>query len=132
MIKSYIFTRVVYTTRPLQSFTAIVNPVLETDCIKSCIFYANSRLLVDRYAEQYGEWLDKSSLCSDYLKITGPMKKAENACVTQLFCKVKTESDVEIDNVLNPQVFLKTLVLPVLGLITHRLIMHSVLKFHHM
>ena len=108
MINSSIFTRLVYTTCSLQSFTAIDDPVLKTGCTQPFIFYTNSRLLVGKCVEWYGEWLDKSSIRSDYLKITGPMKREVTFHVTQIFCKVKIDSDVDSDNVFNPQVLFST------------------------
>ena len=42
------------------------------------VFYANSRCLIEKSSEKYGEWLDKSEdVTSDYLKIVGTMKKEE-------------------------------------------------------
>ena len=108
MVKSCIFTRVVYTARPLQSFTAIIEPILKNDRTKSFVFYPDSRLLVDRCAEQYGEWLDKSTLRSNYLQITGPIKKEEKFHVTQLFFKVKLDNDTDHDKIFNPQVLFAT------------------------
>ena len=44
--------------------------------------------MIDRVANIYGDWLDRSKHQSDYLKLNGTMKKEEKFNVTQLFCGV--------------------------------------------
>ena len=60
---------------PLRYFTKNIDPILTVDRKKIFVFYDNSRLLIDRTSERYGKWLDKSTHCLDYLKITGPIEK---------------------------------------------------------
>ena len=54
--KNSIFTRVLYTTMPLNCFTNIIDPILTIDRNKSFVFYTNSCLLIDRTSEQYDKW----------------------------------------------------------------------------
>ena len=115
MQKRNIYTRVMYTNRVLQVFTSQVDPILSVSKVKSFIFYANTRAMIDRVSEKYGDWLDRSTHQSDYLKLTGTMKKEEKFHVTQLFCKAKgiddveTEGDGEDNNQsFNPQVLFAT------------------------
>ena len=75
MQKRNIYTRVMYTNRVLQVFTSQVDPILSVSKVKSFIFYANTRAMIDRVSEKYGDWLDRSTHQSDYLKLTGTMKK---------------------------------------------------------
>ena len=74
-----VYTRVVYTTRALQVFTSKVDPILSVSKVKSFIFYANYRAMIDRIADKYGDWLDRSSYQSDYLKLNDTMKKRRNS-----------------------------------------------------
>jgi len=60
--------------------------------------------MVEKSAEKYGDWLDKSiNQASDYLKIVGTMKKEETFHAMKLFCK-----EYHVDDVFNPQVVFAT------------------------
>ena len=76
LMKRSVRTRVVYNNRPLGCFLSMFGSAISANPEHRFIFYANSRTTIERCAETYGEWIDKSlTLQSDYLKIVGTMKK---------------------------------------------------------
>ena len=88
LMKRSIFTRVVYNTRPLTHFVSTMGQKILSNPGHRFVFYANSRSLIEKSSEKYGEWLDKSEdITSDYLKIVGTMKKEEKFHAMKLFCK---------------------------------------------
>ena len=104
LMKTSIFTRIVYSNRPLAYFVATYGPMLGVDPSRRLIFYGNKRILVEKYAEKYGEWLDNSTnQLSDYLKIVSTMKKEEKVHAMKLFCK-----QYHVDAVFNPKVLFAT------------------------
>ena len=69
------------------------------------VFNTNSRCLIEKSSEKYGEWLDKSEdVSSDYLKIVGTMNKEEKFHAMKLFCK----SRIINSNDFNPQMLFAT------------------------
>lgn len=104
-MKQSIFTKIVYTTRPLSRFVSTIGNMVLSNLSHRFDFYANSRSFIDKSAEKYGEWHDKSeNLSSDYLKIVGTMKKEENFHAMKLFCK----SSIGVSDAFNPQVLFAT------------------------
>ena len=104
LMKRSIFTRVVYNTRPLTHFVSTMGQKILSNPGHRFVFYANSRSLIEKSSEKYGEWLDKSEdITSDYLKIVGTMKKEEKFHAMKLFCKPSTDAAP-----FNPQVLFAT------------------------
>ena len=92
------------------SFLSSVGPTIGKNPDHRFVFYANSRSLIEKSADKYGEWLDKSTTFqSDYLKIVGTMKKEEKFHAMKLFCsKRPTGCDLVRDEIFNPQVLFAT------------------------
>ena len=76
-------------------FISYIDPILSINKVKCFMCYDNSRAMIDRVADKYGDWLDRSKNHSDYLKLAGTMKKEEKFHVTQLFCSAATGSGTE-------------------------------------
>ena len=110
LMKRSIYTKVVYSNRPLMSFLSSVGPTIGNNPDHRFVFYANSRSLIEKSADKYGEWLDKlTTFQSDYLKIVGTMKKEEKFYAMKLFCsKRPTGCDLVRDEIFNPQVLFAT------------------------
>lgn len=74
------------------------------------MFYTNSRSLIEKNADEYGKWLDKSTaFYSDCLKIVGTIKKEEKFHAIKLFCsKQQTNSDLASDEIFNLQLLFAT------------------------
>lgn len=86
LMKRSIFARTVYNTRQL-------NHVVSTMGQSMFCFYANSRCLIEKSSEKYGEYLDKSKdITPDYLKIVGTMKNEKKFHDMKLFCARRTNS----------------------------------------
>ena len=109
LMKRSVCTRVVYSNRPLCYFLSNFGAAIHSNPDHRFVFYANSREMIERCAETYGGWLDKSLslLPSDYLKIVGTMKKEEKFHSMKLFCRDKKIGE-EGEEVFNPQVLFAT------------------------
>ena len=98
-------TRVVYSNQPLTCFLSTFGNAIKSKPGHHFIFYTNSRIVIEKCTEIYGDWLDKTvDLQSDFLKIVGTMKKEEKFHAMNLFCMEHTEED----DTFNPHVLLAT------------------------
>ena len=105
LMKRSVCTRVVYSNRPLSCFISTFGADIKSNPDHRFIFYANSRKMIEKCAETYGAWLDKSlDFQSDFLKIVGTMKKEEKFHAMKLFC-IEHKNDKDS---FNPQVLLAT------------------------
>ena len=88
LIKRSVFTRVLYSNIPLSCFLSNFGGAIRSNPDHIFVFYANSREMVERSVEAYGEWLNKSlSVPYDCLKVVRTMKKEEDFHLMKLFCR---------------------------------------------
>ena len=105
LMKKTVCTRVVYSNRPLGCFISTFGKAIKSNPGHRFIFYANTKTLIEKCAETYGDWLDKTlDIKSDFLKIIGTMKKEEKFHAMKLFCMEHNDDD----DAFNPQVLLAT------------------------
>ena len=109
LMKTSVFTRVVYSNRPLTQFLSSFGTSIGSNPNHRYVFYANSRVLIEKTADKYGDWLDKTtSFQSDYLKIVGTMKKEEKFHAMKLFCAQQERAQKDDEMEFNPQVLFAT------------------------
>jgi len=112
MMNRHIMITVLYTNQPSSQFVKTIGETLKTDRKKSFIGYGNIKTLVDNISEKYGNWLDTTGYRSDYVTVTGSLKKEQKFHYTKLFCSERNVARVveadECDRPFNPQVMLAT------------------------
>ena len=70
--------------------------------------------MIDNISEKYGNWLDQTGYISDYVAVTGSLKKEQKFHYTKLFCRERNQAQIEeVDESesvrpFNPQVMLAT------------------------
>lgn len=109
LMKISVFARVVYSNRPLTQFVLSFGTSIGSNPNHRFVFYTNSRVLIEKSAEKYGDWLDKlTSFQSDYLKIVGTMKKEGKFHPMKLFCAERKKSGDYDEYEFKPQVLFAT------------------------
>ena len=65
---------------------------------KCFIGYGNSKVQIEAISEKYGTWLDKVGYKSDYVTITGSLKKEQKFYYTNLFCEDRDRYMTRLEN----------------------------------
>ena len=112
MMNRRILINVVYSSQPSSQFIKSITETLKTDRKKCFIGYGNIKTLVNTISEKYGDWLDTTGYLSDYVTVTGSLKKEQKFHFTKLFCSERNVARLEEANIedrpFNPQVMLAT------------------------
>ena len=112
MMNRPILINVVYSSQPSSQFIKRIGQTLKTDRKKCFIGYGNIKHLVNKISDKYGYWLDTTGYLSDYVTVTGSLKKEQKFHFTKLFCSDRDISRLEEadsgDRPFNPQVMLAT------------------------
>ena len=113
MMNRHIMISVAYTNQPSAQFVKKIGDTLKNDRKTCFIGYGNIKTLINSISEKYGNWLDTTGYRSDYVTVTGSLKKEQKFHYTKLFCSEKNiarieEAEDDGDRPFNPQVMLAT------------------------
>ena len=83
MTNRRIMINVVYSSQPSSQFIKTIGETLKIDRKTCYIGYGNIQTLVNSISEEYGDWLDTTGYHSDYVTVTGLLKKEQKFHLTK-------------------------------------------------